>query len=163
MAKGRKSIPSNIVALRGGTAKTHRPKNDEEPIPPAVLPKCPKNLDKIAKKEWKRTAILLGSIGLLTECDMGVFAAYCESYSRWYNATLQTQKPAGMVYQKANGEPGLNPYVKIVQTALEQMLKAGALLGLNPSNRAGLKVSTPKPKGKVEEFNGRIKRGKGRR
>lgn len=86
MGKGRKPIPSKIINLRGGTAHTHRPPRDQEPEPPEEMPTCPRHLDRQAKKEWKRAGKILDTIGLLSELDMAVFAAYCISYSKWVDA-----------------------------------------------------------------------------
>jgi len=151
MTKGRKKTPSKIVELRGGADHTHRPPPKNEPKPPARMPRCPAHLDATAKKEWKRAGKVLMAVGLLTELDMMVLAAYCDAYSRWIFAALEIQKTS-MVYKQKDGTPGLNPYLRIHKEAYEQMLKAGVLLGLSPSSRAGLKVEQPKGKSKVEAF-----------
>ena len=99
MAKGRKSIPSKILELRGGTAHTHRPPRDSEPEPEQTMPKCPKHLDKEARKEWKRTGKILENVGLMTELDMAVLAGYCDAYSQWAKATVEVQLKV-MVYKR---------------------------------------------------------------
>lgn len=154
MAKGRKSIPSKIIDLRGGSEHTHRPPRHQEPTPPEKMPPCPRHLDALARKEWRRAGRILQSIGLLTEIDMMIFAAYCDSYSRWIQATLKMQE-LGMVYKRADGSPGINPYVKIGREAYDQMIKAGVLLGLSPSSRASLKVEKPRQQSKAEAFRAR--------
>lgn len=143
MAKGRKSIPSKIIDLRGGIKHTHRPPRDKEPEPPEKMPPCPKHLDKDARKEWRRAGKILQPIGLLTEIDMMIFAAYCEAYSRWTQAVKKVSE-AGMVYKKADGSPGLNPYLRIAREAYDQMIKAGVQIGMSPSSRVNLKVEKPK-------------------
>jgi len=154
MAKGRKAIPSKIINIRGGTALTHKPPREEEPTPPKKMPSCPKHLDKNAKKEWKRVGKILQDIGLMTELDMAVLAGYCDAYSQWGEATAKVQE-GGLVYKKADGTPGLNPYLRIAKEAYERMMKAAVLLGLSPSSRVGLKVDNPKPQTKAEAFRGR--------
>ena len=156
MAKGRKRIPSKILEITGGTLRTHRPAPKNEPDPPAKMPPCPKHLDKEAKKEWKRSGKILQTIGLMTELDMMILAAYCEAYSRWTQATIKIQE-TGMVYQKKDGSPGFNPYLRIARDAYDQMIKAGVQIGMSPSSRSGLKVETPKPKSKIQEFKDRKK------
>lgn len=165
MTKGRKAIPSKIIDIRGGTAHTHRPPRNQEPQPPEKMPHCPKHLNKEARKEWRRAGKILQSIGLLTEIDRMIFAAYCEAYSRWIEATLKVQE-MGMVYAKGavldpdtkkmvGGEPRLNPYIRIAREAFDQMIRAGTQIGLSPSSRAMLKVERPKPKSKAQEFRDR--------
>ncbi len=157
--RGRKSISSKIIDITGGTARTHRPLRYQEPTPPEKMPTCPKHLNKVARKEWRRAGKILQKIGLLTEIDRMIFAAYCEAYARWIEATVKVQE-TGMVYKKADGTPGLNPYLRIAREAFDQMIKAGTQIGLSPSSRVNLKVTTQKPKSKAEEFRGRKKGAK---
>jgi len=152
--KGRKAIPSKILQLRGGTAHSHRPPRDQEPIPPERMPPCPKHLDKDAKKEWRRAGKILQSIGLMTDLDMAVLAGYCQSYSEWAAATAEVQVK-GLVYKKPDGSPGLNPYLRVAREAYDRMMKAAVLIGMSPSSRAGLKVEKPKPRSKAESFRER--------
>ena len=91
-----------------------------------------------------------------------IFAAYCEAYSRWIQATLMVQQK-GMVYAKGavqdpdtgkmvGGEPKLNPYIRIAREAFDQMIRAGTQLGLSPSSRASLKIEKAKPRTKAQAF-----------
>jgi len=144
--------------MRGGTQHTHRPPRDQEPKPPEKMPSCPKHLDAEARKEWRRTGRILQNIGLMTELDRATLAAYCDAYSRWVKATQKVQE-MGMVFKKKDGTPGLNPYLRVSREAYDQMLKAGALIGMSPSSRASLKVEPPKQKSKAEEFRGRKNNG----
>jgi len=158
MAKGRKTIPSKIIELRGGTTHTHRPPRNDEPEPPERMPSCPRHLDKEARKEWRRTAKILKQIGLLTELDRAVLTGYCQSWSEYVSATLEAQR-MGSVYKKSDGTPGINPYVRLAREAYDRMMKAAVLLGLSPSSRAGLKVEKPKPQSKAAAFRERKKGG----
>jgi len=159
MAKGRKKIPSKVVELMGGTDKTHKPPREDEPQPEEKTPPCPDVLDEIARNEWDRVVPLLMSIRLLAEIDMVTVAGYCDAYSRWYQSTGKVHE-AGMVYQKPDKSPALNPYLRVARDAFDQMMKNACLLGMSPSSRAGLKVSKPKAKSKAEEFRNKLK-GKG--
>jgi len=154
LARGRKKIPSKIAQIRGGSEYTHRPMNSKEPKPPERLPRCPKHLDKAAKKEWKRAGKVLQDIGLITDLDVAVFAGYCDAYAQWAEATKKIHTSA-MVYKKADGTPVLNPYLRVAREAFDRMMKAAVLLGLSPSSRASLKVEKPKPQNKVEKFMAR--------
>ncbi len=151
MAKGRKSIPSKIIELRGGVRHTHKKPRDQEPQPPEKMPECPAHLDEQARIEWKRCGDILQSIGLMTELDMAVFAGYCDAFSQWGKATEEIHK-MGMVYKRADGTPGLNPYLRVAREAYDRMMKAAVLLGLSPSSRASLKVEKPKVIDPAEAF-----------
>ena len=54
--------------------------------PEPVRPTCPAHLSAPAKAEWKRLAGSLHEIGLLTQVDRSVLAAYCQAYGRWVEA-----------------------------------------------------------------------------
>jgi len=151
MGKGRKSTPSRILELRGGTSHSHKKPRDQEPQPPESMPDIPDHLDKEARKEWKRCGDILQSVGLMTELDMAVFAGYCDSFSQWGKATKEVQK-MGMVYKKTDGTPGLNPYLRVAREAYQRMMQAAVLLGLSPSSRASLKVEKPKQLDAADEF-----------
>lgn len=152
--RGRKRIPSKIIELRGGTAHTHRPPRDDEPKPPEEMPPCPEHLDEDARREWERAGKILESIGLMTGLDMAVLAGYCQSWSEYVKATVEVQK-RGTVLRRRDGSPMLNPYLRVAREAYERWMKAGALLGFNPTSRAALKVERPKPIGKLQRFMGR--------
>ena len=152
--RGRKPKPTKIHLLQGGKEKTHRPENDKEPKPDAMIPICPEHLDVEAQAEWKRMAKELEPLGLLSNLDKAVFAVYCEAFSTWAQATKKIQE-MGMVRITKNGFTEQNPYFPISNKAKEQMLKALIEMGMTPSSRSRIKVDNPKPKSKVELFMGR--------
>lgn len=138
--KGRKRIPSKIIELRGGASHTHRKaKNEGQGLAPKI-PSCPQHLDSVAKKEWKRVSKALFSLGMVTELDRGILAAYCEAYSRWVTA-VNFLNIDGLVID--DGEVSrVNPYIKIAKEAYDQMVKTGALFGMSPSSRASLSIAS---------------------
>ena len=84
MAKtGSKPKPTALKHLEGTHGK--RPLNALEPIPL----QCPRHLLPEAKKEWKRLAPILMSMGLLTAADAVPFEGYCTAYARWLEAQEQ--------------------------------------------------------------------------
>ena len=149
--RGRKSIPSKIINIRGGTAHTHKKAREPEPQPPEKMPKCPKHLDKAARKEWRRAGKILQDIGLMTELDMAVLAGYCDAFSQWGEATEKIHE-RGLVYKKTDGSPALNPYLRVAREAYDRMMRAAVLLGLSPSSRVNLKVEKPKVPDAGDEF-----------
>jgi P27 family predicted phage terminase small subunit len=138
--KGRKRIPSKIINLRGGASHTHRKqKNEGQSLTPKI-PSCPSHLDKEAKKEWKRVSKALYAIGLITELDRGILAAYCESYSRWVAAT-DNVNVEGMMIECGDGQK-LNPCIRVAKEAYDQMVRTGILFGMSPSSRASLSIAS---------------------
>lgn len=167
---GRKPIPSVIHLLQGGRAKTHRPLPQNEPMPPAIIPKCPKHLDHEARKEWRRMAKELEPLGMLTNLDMAVLASYCQAYSMWATATLKLQEQ-GMIFkipgktttkimkdgtekteQTGGGYPMINPWWTVINKANEQMVKALVEIGMSPSSRSRVKVTPKKQEDPAEDF-----------
>lgn len=149
MPKGRKPIPNKILELRGGSSHSHRPER-KDPDLPAKVPSCPPHLDDDAKREWGRVVNVLKKIGLVTELDRGILAAYCEAYSRWVQATIKIRE-MGMIFVEGRqvdkegkvikpGIPKANPYIKIARDAYDQMVKTGSLFGMSPSSRASLSI-----------------------
>ena len=82
--RGRKPTPTAIKMLEGNPGK--RPMNGSEPKPLKKAPSCPKWLELEAKREWRRLAKQMESIGILTDVDMAAFAGYCQAYARWKEA-----------------------------------------------------------------------------
>ena len=155
--RGRKPLPSKIILLKGGTKHTHRPLRKNEPKPPATIPKCPEHLDKEAQAEWKRMAKEFKSLGILTQLDKAIFAVYCETFSTWAKATKMIQEKGmvfstpgktkthkdGSVETMGGGFPIQNPYFPIANKAKEQMMKALIEMGMTPSSRARVKITSP--------------------
>lgn len=82
--RGRKPKPTALKVLEGNPGK--RPLNKNEPQPERKAPRCPSWLEPEAKKEWKRMAKTLETIGVLTQVDKAAFAGYCQAYARWKEA-----------------------------------------------------------------------------
>ena len=167
---GRKRKPTILHRLEGGSKKTHRPLPQNEPHPPAIIPKCPRHLDKEARKEWRRVARELEPLGMLTNLDMAVLASYCQAYSMWATATLKLQEQ-GMIFkipgktttkimkdgtekteQTGGGYPMINPWWTVINKANEQMVKALVEIGMSPSSRSRVKVPERKVKNEADDF-----------
>lgn len=134
MAKrGRKPTPTAIKELEGNPGK--RPLNENEPRPTKKAPACPKWLEPEAKKEWRRLAKQMETIGILTEVDMAAFASYCQAYARWKEAEeFLTQH--GTIVKTPSGYWQMVPQVSIAQTYNKIMTKIATEFGLTPSSRS---------------------------
>jgi P27 family predicted phage terminase small subunit len=145
--RGRKPIPTKIHILKGNPGQ--RRLNDKEPKPVECIPRCPTELDDIAKKEWKRITKVLYDCGLVTEIDRPGLASFCQVYSRWIQAEQKIQQE-GMIIDSPNGYPILSPYLGIANRAIDQMGKALTEFGMTPAARSRIKVE---PKATVNEFD----------
>ena len=131
--RGRKPKPTAIKELEGNPG--HRPLNEQEPKPVKKAPACPKWLEPEAKKEWKRLAKQMESIGILTDVDMAAFASYCQAYARWKEAEeFLTQH--GTIVKTPSGYWQQVPQVSIAQTYNKIMTKLATEFGLTPSSRS---------------------------
>jgi P27 family predicted phage terminase small subunit len=138
--RGRKPKPTALKLVQGNPGR--RPLNENEPAPPSTLPTCPAHLSDEAKKEWERLARVLNEMGVLTEVDRAVMAAYCQAYGRWVEAETKLREtplllktPAGYVQQ--------SPWLSISHKQIEIMAKLMPELGLTPSSRSRLVAQAP--------------------
>jgi len=135
--RGRKPKPTAIKVLEGNPGK--RPLNANEPKPEKKSPKCPSWLEPEAKKEWRRMAKVLESLGVLTEIDAAAFAGYCQAYARWKEAEEFLSKH-GTIFKTPSGYIQQVPQVSIAQTYLKVMKDFCSEFGLTPAARTRIKV-----------------------
>lgn len=137
MKRGPRPNPS-LRLVKGGAAPrpTKRPaQNDGAPRPLAFL-------DLVAKREWRRLAPLLHRAGLLTQLDLGPFAAYCSAFSQWRQAELVIKKMAeldpvtgGLMIKTTNGNAVQNPVVGTANKARSDMIRFASEFHLSPDSR----------------------------
>ena len=135
MARGRKPKPTALKRLEGNPGK--RPLNELEPVPPPVQLRCPNYLLPEARKEWKRLAPILMSMGLLTAADAVPFAGYCQAYARWREAQDEITRH-GSIYKDDDGRIRPNPYIAIATQQMREIKSFAADFGLTPSNRTAM-------------------------
>ena len=143
---GRKRTPTALRVLRGNPGG--RPLNDREPSFSATVPGISKHLSAEAVAEWKRVAKLLADAGVLTEIDMAVLAAYCQSYGIAEQASQAIAKMAardeltsGLMIKSAKGNAVPNPLVWIASAARRDSIRYAAELGMTPAARSKIQVS----------------------
>lgn len=133
---GRKPKPPYLKLLTGNPG--HRPIPDVI-TPEPVLPDPPDFLSDEAADEWRRLALPLSTLGLLSALDLAVFAAYCASYGIWRQATA-TLKDESLIVKSAKGNKMQNILIGIANKAGADMVRFASELGLSPSARAHLVV-----------------------
>jgi phage terminase small subunit len=77
--------PTHLKLLRGNAGKRSIRPGPMPEIPPEV-PAPPSFLLPAAKDEWWRLSGELHVFGLLSNLDVHVLVAYCQSYARWRQA-----------------------------------------------------------------------------
>jgi len=148
---GRKRVPTKLKIIRG----TDQPcrMNPDEPEPDIKIPKPPKGLTGFAAKEWKRAAALLEDLGLISDIDMCMFLAYCQSFGRWMEAEKKIKKeglfitiPIGIKKGKKGQEDTIifqikkNPYLAIANDAKREATKYAVEFGMSPASRSKVKA-----------------------
>ena len=137
--RGRKPKPARLKLIDGNPGK--RPIG-REPQPPASQPTCPAHLSPTAKAEWKRLAKMLNGIGVVTQADRAVLAAYCQAYGRWVEAEKKLKETPPLL-KMPSGYVQQSPWLTISNKQFELMMRAMAELGLTPSARTRLAVQIP--------------------
>lgn len=139
-ARGPAKKPAELEALHGNPG--HRRINEKIQFEQKEIPKAPPWLDGVAKKEWKRLAPKIFKVGLLTDADVAVFAAYCDSYSQWVHAvkaiqasTPDKKTPPSLTFETDKGYKQQIPEIGIANNAKKQMLAFAREFGLTPSSR----------------------------
>jgi len=131
----------------------HRPINKNEPQPPPVEAlDAPDYLAGYALDEWHRIAPGLRVMGLLTELDVHILAAYCIAYSRWREveeklAELRVKAPVtrGLLI---NGR--INQLVKLSRNCATKLLRFAGEFGFTPAARTRIGL------GIARESNGKF-------
>jgi len=141
MARGRKPKPTHLKLITGNPGR--RALNTKEPSLPSALPSPPTHLSDEAKIEWDRVAEDLYRIGILTNIDRAVLAAYCQAYGRWVSAELALTEMAkndevthGLTVKTINGNILQNPMVGMANKAMADMVRYAAEFGMTPSARS---------------------------
>lgn len=143
-SRGPKPLPANVHALRGNPSKIPAGRLLDGIQPPVEIPRCPAHLQKEAKREWKRIAVELESLGLISQVDRAALAAYCAAWAEAVHceskiAALNASDPdgqAGLIGTTATGYQVMSVWVQIRNRAYDRMMKFAAEFGMSPSARS---------------------------
>jgi P27 family predicted phage terminase small subunit len=136
----------------------HRPINKNEPQPPLVATvEAPDYLSGYALDEWHRIAPGLRVMGLLTELDIHILAAYCVSYGRWREteekiAVLRAKDPVthGLLIKGPYGAARINPLIRLSRQMAADVLRFACEFGFTPAARTRISL------GIAHESNGKF-------
>lgn len=152
---GRKAKPITLHVLQGNPNRLTKKeiearKQAEEKLKPKTdKVKAPKWLSKEAKKEFNRIAKELQEIGLITNVDIDMLAAYCDAYVEYQRCTKIIEEEGLMVeYTNKAAETNKVPHPLLTKKKqlFEQMKSIAGEFGLTPSARA--KIAIPKQENK---------------
>lgn len=151
--RGTKPKPKAVKEAQGNPG--NRPLNYDEPEAPEGAPGMPEFLSHEAREEWNRVVPILDEMDVLRTSDLALLASYCQEYGNYVIAQMKIFETGGSVIkvESHNGNEILkkNPWLTASNEAYDRMNKAGARLGLSPSDRTSIKVSPKKPKEKQSD------------
>lgn len=149
---GTKPTPTVLRQLNGNAGG--RKMNDKEAMPsrdfPLEAPEWAK-LNEKGLEVWNRLARMVHRNGLLTECDLGLFARYCDMLPRWYQMKAfieehgETYEVSAPVYEGAGRDREVvdwktiriaqRPQMKLYIEMSKALQGIEAEFGLSPSSR----------------------------
>ena len=135
--RGPKPKPTAMRIFEGNPSR--RPLNKCEPIGPDADLSCPDWLSEIGAAKWEEVAPMLSGMRVLTQADRDVLSCYCEAWAEFHESREIIEKNGITAVGEKGGEY-IHPAVNIKNSALKRIKEFGALLGLNPVARMGLKT-----------------------
>lgn len=147
---GRPRKPTGLHVI-DGTARKDR-MLASEPKPELARPSCPAWLAREAKREWRRIAKELETLGLLTRVDRAALAAYCQCYARWREAEELVARE-GLTETTDKGNVIQHPAVGIANKAMAEMRAFLTEFGMTPAARTRINAKPLEDKGaKTKDF-----------
>ena len=134
---GRPRKPTALKLVEGNRGKRALPANEPRPRP--VRPDTPEYLSDVGLAKWRDLAGKLEDIGVLTEVDGDVLGLYCYAFERFVRAD-EVLLVEGRETSNAAGSPILSPWVTEMNTAVADMRKFGAELGIGAASRSRIEV-----------------------
>ncbi|MDE3016357.1 MAG: phage terminase small subunit P27 family [Pseudomonadota bacterium] len=155
MTAGRPPLPTHLKIVKG-TARPHR-LNEDEPMPPLVVPEPPDHLDERAKAKFTQVAEMLARHGIMTELDANAIARFAVVWCRWVDAEAEIKK-RGPVVKTTSDNVIQNPFLAVANKCLLQMAQIESEFGLTPSSRSRIRMEMPSDT--VDPFEEYLNRGK---
>ena len=110
--------PTQIKVLQG-TYRRDRARGEVFPDASEDLT-APDWLSEPARDKWSELAPILGTQGLLTECDLDTLALYCATWVRWRESEEALQRE-GMTTTAQSGYQQVSPYYTIASKSLTEL------------------------------------------
>ncbi len=90
---------------------------------------------------WAELVEVLGQANVLTKADRNAMAIYCEAYAAWRKAKEAVAKDGEVLTPADGGRTYRNPWCVVQHEAETRMVTVGAMLGLDPSSRAKMRIA----------------------
>jgi P27 family predicted phage terminase small subunit len=156
---GPRPIPTPLKLLRGNPGHEKLNKNEPKPAPTPEPPECPSFLTSYAADEWHRIAPGLHVLGLFSQLDVMALAAYCQAYQHWREAEealacIAERDPVtrGLLIRTAEGNPRINPLVRVAAAAAAAMVRYASEFGFSPAARSRIAISYELAPGKFGDL-----------
>lgn len=106
----------------------------------------PRELSKAAKKEWRRVVKLYRQLDaeVINDLDVNLLAAYCENVAIFKEAEVNYQAEPLAKWSAEEQKWVESPYLKIMDGAAKNIMKAAEQLCLSPVGRARMGVLAAK-------------------
>jgi len=137
--------PSKIQAERAENS----PKDKK-----TLKPRCPRELNKEEKKEWRNYAKILDNYGMFTAGNQKILDLLSVSTAQ-YKDCLEKVRQTGLLIKSPNGFPVYNPYFVALNKLEDKMMRCLNELGMSSKGLAGigaLMTRATHTKSKMEEL-----------
>jgi P27 family predicted phage terminase small subunit len=95
---------------------------------------CPRHLDPIGRREFKRIVMLLKKSKTLSRTDGPLIVIYASTYSTWMAAEAEIEE-RGLLIETFSGDSKVNPAANLAESCKRTMLRILVQLGLSPNAR----------------------------
>lgn len=132
--------------------KEEKAKEKNKPKP------CPKWLNDIAKKEWRRVAKILAEEGKdFSDKDLKALEAYCITYAKWQRCEQILDEEGYSMLVGDNGYIQQRPEVSIANRAQVELRAWAKELGLTPAARRRMKETRDSLESEIDkELDGMV-------
>ncbi len=134
---GRPKKPDEVKKLQG-TYRGDRSSNSQPAF--TGTPLLPRWLDGRARLEWQRVAPQLRKLGMLTEADLAMFAAYCQAFGDYVDLTVRLGNMEATVMVTEKGYAMARPEVAQRRAAYQQMRECAREFGFTPASRTAIRL-----------------------
>lgn len=150
---GRRPLPTAIHELNGFPGK--RKLNRHEPKPRRSIPLPPSHLSDPVKEAWKKLAVKLHRMGVLTEADAWALEELAETYVEVKDLRQKISlegRTVKVVTTKGEERQLTNPLVTQLGDAAKRFRMMMVEFGLTPSSRAKVHVTEQEDKDPADRY-----------
>jgi P27 family predicted phage terminase small subunit len=136
---GPKPMTKSQLIARGSPLADTREDHVEQ-LPDYIAPVCPKWLDRVGKKEFRRVLAILEKQRHVTEADGTVLGLYCAEFSDLLKARAECEALASSDVTSAGGQCYQHPAVTRKNACTQRLHKLAGDLFMSPASRKSLRL-----------------------